>query len=126
MITDADLRLTRQNAVDVHLFHLRAAILDNAARDDLEILQLRVGVRTVVGFDEADHDVEPARPQRVAFLQHRVGLADAGSGADVDAQARALAFLEAREERFGVYSFFDHCASNARLSSGTLTRGSPR
>ena len=66
---------------------------------DFEVLELRLGVVAAVGLDEADDDVEPARPQRVGLLQHRVGLADAGRGADVDAQARPVLLLEARQQR---------------------------
>ena len=82
--------LRADDGVDVHLLHRDAAVLDLAARDDLEVLELRLGVAAAVGLDEADDDVEAARAQRVRLLQHLVGLADAGRGADVDAQARAV------------------------------------
>ena len=53
-----ELRLSPQNRVDVHLFQHDASILDRAARDDLEITHLRLGVRASVGLDEAHDDVE--------------------------------------------------------------------
>ena len=69
--------------------------------NDLEILELRLGVAAAVGLDEADDDVEAARAERVRLLQHLVGLAHTGRGADVDAQPRALLLLDAREQRVG-------------------------
>src|SRR5262249_11369678 len=62
----------------------------------------------------------------VGFAQHRVGLADARRGADVDAQPRALLLFQAREQHVGAYLRIGHRSSSARFSSSTLTRGSPR
>jgi hypothetical protein len=41
----------------------------------------------------ADDDVEAARAQGMRFLEHLVGLSDAGRRSDVDPQARPLLFL---------------------------------
>src|SRR5439155_25682257 len=62
----------------------------------------------------------------VGLQQHGVGLPHARRRADVDAQPRALLLLDAREQRVGAYLRIGHCSSNARFSSSTLTRGSPR
>ena len=93
--------LARDDGVDVHLLERDAAVLDRAARHTLEVLQLRLGVGAAVGLDDADHHVEAARAQGVRLLEHRVGLADAGRGADVDAQARPVLLLEARQQGVG-------------------------
>ena len=101
LVDDADLRLARDDRVDVHLLHRHAAVLDRAQRHDLEIFHLRLGVRAAVGLDDADDDVEAAGAERVRLLQHRVGLADARRRADVDAQAGAVLFLQAGEQGIG-------------------------
>ena len=52
--------------------------------------ELRLGVGAAVGLDEPDDDVDALAAEGVRVLEHRVGLADARRGADVDAQPRAL------------------------------------
>jgi hypothetical protein len=49
----------------------------------------------------ADDDIDAAALQLVSILQYLVGLADAGSGADVQAEPRPLALFQTREERLG-------------------------
>ena len=70
-------------------------------RQDFEVADLRFGLRAPVCFDEADDDVDAARLQGARVLEHRVGLAHAGRGADIDAQPRALLCLQPREKLFG-------------------------
>ena len=47
------------------------------------------GLRPTVGLDDADHDVGAALGAPSALVEHRVGLADARRGAEVDAQRAA-------------------------------------
>ena len=61
-----------------------------AGAGHLEVTELLLGEDPAVGLDEADHDVGAAVGRRYALVEHRVGLADARSGAEVDAErARA-------------------------------------
>ena len=48
-------------------------------------------MRPTVGLDEADDDVGAAGTPPVTFVEHGVGLADAGRGAEIDPQLPALA-----------------------------------
>ena len=91
---------------------------------DFEVLQLRLGVRATVGLDEADHDVEAAGAQRVRLPQHLVGLADAGRGADVDAQAGALLVLDAGQQGVGGRSLVVGHRLTAASGGARRARGS--
>ncbi len=92
-------------------------------RDDLEVPDLLGGVHPAVGLDEADDDVGAPRGPPPPLVEHRERLADAGRGAEVDPQDALAA--SSRTPR-------PQCApapdlgSSARLSSSTLTFGSPR
>ncbi len=90
--------MARDNAVDVHVLERCALVRDAGPRDDLEILDLRLGVRPSIRLDEAGDHIDAARLERVCFLEHRVGLADTRRGADVDAQPGAILLLQAFEQ----------------------------
>ena len=135
LVDDRNLRFSSDDGVDVHFFHRDAAVLHVAPRHDLEVLQLRVSIGAAVRFHESDDDVETADAQRVPVGEHRVGLADARRRPDVNAQARAIPFLQPRQQRVASRSrglvaeahfLIGHCSSSARFSSNTFTRGSPR
>ena len=133
LIDHADPGMTPHDGVDVHLLEHGAAVLDPAARHDLEVLHLRLGLGAAIGLDDADNDVEAARAQGMRLLQHLVGLAHARRRADVDAQACAVLLFEALEQGVGRGSVLRHDhyrgigarASSARLRSSTFTTGSP-
>ena len=55
-------------------------------RDDFEAVELLFGLWAVVSGDEADHHVETAGGAATAFIEHRIGLADAGGHAEVHAK----------------------------------------
>jgi hypothetical protein len=61
-------------------------MVEAAARNDFEPVEQRLGLGPAVGLDHADHDVDSRFPPGVGALQHLVGLADPGSGADEDLQ----------------------------------------
>ncbi len=79
-----------------------ALILDLPARNDFQPAEQRLGFLAAVGFDDADDDVVAVFLARLRLLQHFVGFADAGRGADEDSQLADAPFLAARrfEERF--------------------------
>ena len=72
------------------------------ARHDFEAFEQRLGVAAAVGLDDADDDVVAVFFAGVRLLQHFVGLADAGRGADEDTQLADAPLFAARrfEERF--------------------------
>ena len=73
-------------------------------------------LRPAVGLDEADDDVGAALVPAPALVEHREGLADAGGGAEVDAQ------LAPRPSSTCLRPSW----SSARFSSSTFTACSPR
>jgi hypothetical protein len=87
VVHHAHLRRPRQHRLEVQFLHPHAVVVHRATGDDLEVLDLRVGILAAVGLDVADDHVQPARPQRAGVLQQHVGLADARGGADVNPQA---------------------------------------
>ncbi len=69
---------------------------------DFEAVEQRFGFLAAVGLDDADDDVVAVFLAGMGLLQHFVGLADAGRGADENPQLADAPFFAARrfEERF--------------------------
>ena len=68
-------------------------VLDPLARNDFEALQQRLGLGPPVGLDHADDDIGAGLQLGVRALQHLIGLADAGGGADEDLEPAGAAVL---------------------------------
>ena len=87
-------------------------VLDARARQDVDALQQRLGFLAAVGLDDADHDVLAFVAERPGRREHRVGLADAGRRAEIDAQVpaprRGFLRLDFREELVGIGALVLH------------------
>jgi hypothetical protein len=57
LVDQGNLRLAGEDGVDVHLLELGAAVADPPAGNDLEVADLRRGVRTTVRLDQPGDDV---------------------------------------------------------------------
>ena len=57
LVNDRDLRMARENCVDIHLLQVDAAIGNHAQRYDFEIADLVGGFLAPVRLDQADHHV---------------------------------------------------------------------
>ena len=90
-----------QDGVEVHLPDGAAAIVDGAARQDLESLELRLGLDAAMRLDDADHDVATLAQAAMGCRQHLPGLADAGRGAEEDLVLAARLLLRRLQERVG-------------------------
>ena len=66
------------------------------ARNDFKTLQQRFGFAAAVGLDDAGDDVVAVFLAGVRLLQHFVGLADAGRGADENSQLADAPLFAAR------------------------------
>ena len=99
-----------------------AAVLDLAARHDLEPVDQRRGLGAAVGLDEAEHDVDAALAERVRLLEHPVGLADAGGEPDVELEPAAPGALHQLEEVLGARAGHGHLGIVAP-SRGERARG---
>ena len=91
LVDQGDGRLPGDDRVGVHLLDDHAAVLDPAARNDLEPVEQLDRVRPAVGLDEADDEVRAAGHAAMALVEHLEGLADARRHAEVDAEAAARA-----------------------------------
>ena len=102
-VDQRDLRAARDDGVEVHLLERAALVLDALARHDLEPLEQGLGLLAPMGLDDADDDIVAVFRLGAGGLQHLVGLADAGRGADEDLQPAGTSFLAPGrfEQRFG-------------------------
>ena len=89
LVDERQLRPPREECVEVHLLEDRVPVGDGRAGHDLESADLIGRPLPSVRLDEAHHDVLAARLAAATLVEHRVRLADAGSGAEVDAQRAA-------------------------------------
>ena len=112
LVDDDQAGFAREGGVEVELLQLHAAVGDALARQDLQPLEERRGLLPPVGLDQADDDVDALVALLARGREHRVGLADAGAGAEEDPQLaallRPLLALNAGEELVGVGAFVLH------------------
>ena len=105
LIDDYHVGLARDDRVEVHLFELNVAILDLAARNDLEIANPLLGLAAMMRFDEAKHDIHSPVAELMRLVEHPVALAYAGGGADINLETSPLSLGHEIEKSFGLESF---------------------
>ena len=110
LVDNGELRLAPEQRVEVHLGEDAAAIAKLAARQDVEAAQQRLGLRPAVGLDDADDHVRAFLAPLTRGLEHGVGLADAGVGAEENLEPAAPLLLRLLQQRFGCRPplFFSH------------------
>ncbi len=79
-----------EHGLEVHLAQLDAAMRHEVPRHDRKALDERGRRGAAVGLDDRDHDVFAVGEEVPALLEHLVGLADAGRGAEQHPQPPAL------------------------------------
>ncbi|GAA3031703.1 hypothetical protein GCM10020000_05810 [Streptomyces olivoverticillatus] len=75
------LRAAREDGGEVELGAFGAMLGVPGPGQDLQAVEQLLGVRAAVALDKADHDVGAAQGPAPSFVQHAVGLADAGGAA---------------------------------------------
>ena len=90
------LRTARDQRVEVHLAEHLVLVIEPFARQHFKAGQQRLGLGPAVGFDHADDDIDARFQLGMRALQHLVGLADPGSGADEDLQLAGLIVVTPR------------------------------
>ncbi len=83
-VDEGDLGAAAQDGPEVQLGALPSAAGVAGAGHDLEALEHLLGVRAVVALGESHDDVGAAEGAAPALVQHAVGLAHAGGGAEED------------------------------------------
>jgi hypothetical protein len=76
------LRLGREQAVEVHFFKHHATVFRAHQRLLRQAAEQRFGLGAAMGFDHAGDDFHALAQLGVGGLEHGVGLADAGRGAE--------------------------------------------
>src|SRR5215469_1825158 len=84
LIDEGHLRVPRQHRVQVHLLEGGAAVGDLGPGDNLQVADLRFGLRAAVWLDVADDDIGATLLAAMAFVEQGERLADACRGAQVD------------------------------------------
>ena len=92
-IDQRDLRPPRDQRIEVHLLERLLLVGKPLAGQHLEPLQQGLRLRPSVGLDDTDHDVGACLSLGMGALQHLIGLADAGGGADKNFQSAGLIML---------------------------------
>ena len=85
--------MARDQRVEIHLLDGLILVLDPFARQNFKALQQRFGLRPSMGLDHANHDIGAGLQLGMRALQHLIGLADAGGGADEDLEPAGLIVL---------------------------------
>ena len=101
LVQQQDLRPPGEGAVDVELLHRLAAVGEAAARQDLQLTDLRLRLRPAVGLGQPDDDVGATKAPPPALDQHLEGLADARGSAEENLQAAATLPGGDGEQRLG-------------------------
>jgi len=115
-----------QHRGHVELGELRAAVGHPGSGQDLHSLEQRRGLGPVVGLDQPHHDVGAALGAAAAFVEHRVGLADPGSGAEIDSQLPAPCTAVGGRHPAIVADFGGLVAAADLIGRGVLRRGHGR
>ncbi|MNF88010.1 hypothetical protein D3C84_704910 [compost metagenome] len=76
------LRFGEEQTVEVHFFEQHATVFGSYQRLLRQAAEQCFGFGPAVGFDDAGNDFHPLAQLGVGRLQHGVGLADTGSGAE--------------------------------------------
>ncbi|MNS73633.1 hypothetical protein D3C72_1070800 [compost metagenome] len=104
--------LARQCGVEVELRERAAPVGQLAQRQRVEPREQRGGLAAAVGFDHADEHVAPGLALAPGGAEHGPGLADTGTGTEVDAQLAAqrarLVAAQLREQGVGVGAGLGH------------------
>ena len=88
-VDEENARPADEGGFEIELSQLGVAVLDEARGKDLQAAQKGLGLAPAVGFDDADEHVDALGFARLGGLEHGIGLADAGGGAEEDLQLAA-------------------------------------
>jgi hypothetical protein len=81
-VDERQVRSARDQSVKVHLLERAVLILDVAAGKDLKVVEQHLGLLAAMRLDHTDDHIRAVLASSAGLLQHLVGLADAGGGAE--------------------------------------------
>src|SRR6266849_5115609 len=110
-IDDGELRLARDDGVDVHFFEGHAAVRNLAKRDKFEVADAGRGFGPAVRLDETEHDVVSLFTQLMSFFEHAVVFPYTCRAAEIDFELSLFCVRYKVEESFGILAILIvHCA----------------
>ena len=98
LVDDDQLGLALERRVDVEFFESAPVVFNLAPGQDFEPFDERARFGATMRLDEPDDDIDAFVLQAPGVLQHGVGLADAGRGAEEDLQPAGALPPERREK----------------------------
>ena len=99
LVDDDQLGLARERRVQIEFLERAAVVFDPAPRQDFEPFDERARLGAAMSLDEPDDDIDAFVLQAPRVLQHGVGLADAGRGAEKNLQPARSLPAERRQKR---------------------------
>src|SRR6266849_1824714 len=110
-IDDGELRLARDDRVDVHILEGHAAVRNLAKRDKFEVADAGRGFGPAVRLNETAHDVVSLFTQLMSFFEHAVGFPYTCRAAEIDFELSLFCVRYKVEESFGILAILIvHCA----------------
>ncbi|CUS44389.1 hypothetical protein MGWOODY_Smn1161 [hydrothermal vent metagenome] len=105
LVDQHERRATCQDRIEIHFGQCLAAIIDGATGDHLERRDQCLGLGAAMGLDYADHHVDAGPQPSRALVQHLIGLADPGCGAEEYLELPARLTLRGAEQGIGGGAF---------------------
>ena len=99
LVDDDQLGLARQRRVQIKFLEGAAVVFDPASRQNFEPFDERARFGAAMRLDEPDDDIDALTLEAPRVLQHGVGLADAGRGAEKNLQPASFLPMERRQKR---------------------------
>src|SRR5216683_5764236 len=110
-IDDGELRLARDDRVDVHLLEGHAAVRNLEKRDKFEVADAGGSFGAAVRLDKTKHDVVSLFTELMSFFEHAVGFPYACRAAEIDFELSLFCVRYKVEESFGIFAILIvHCA----------------
>ncbi len=120
----------RERRVEIEFPQRRSAVGDPPLGEDLEALEERFGLGSPVCLDVADDDVHPFGIEGPGGLEHGVGLAHSGGGAEEEHEMPAplprFLLLDTREQGLGVRAVLVPVLGHGDLGCLACLRASSR
>ena len=86
LVQQQHIRVACQCGIQIELGQLLAQVVQRAPRQQLQVMQLLLGLGAAMCFHQPHQHAAPGQPLTLRGRQHGVGLAHSGVGAEVDAQ----------------------------------------
>ncbi len=101
-VDDDQLGLALERRVQIKFIERAPVVFDFAPRQDFEAFDERARFGAAMSLDEPHDDIDALVLQALRVLQHGVGFADSGRGAEKNLQPASGLPAERRQQRVGI------------------------